>query len=82
MSAYEKLYDENVNLRQEIQANEQLTKTLLDEQGKWQDGIKELERIKDGVRIATERFRRATGLEVVALETLLDTLELLCTSKH
>ena len=82
--SFEKLYDENVNLRQEIQANEELLKTLTAEQAAWVEGRIELERVKDGVQSALKAWAQTHQLDGQsrAVIALVNALEALCTSKH
>lgn len=81
--SFEKLYDDNANLRQEIQANEALLKQLTDEQAQWVAGRAELERIKDGLRAALRQYKAEFDYGAVAydvIEAFVATVEALCTS--
>lgn len=75
---FERLYNENVKLKEEAEANELLTKTLTDEQAKWVEGLQAAERVKDGLQAALKRYRDARD-PVDAIDLLLEELEALCT---
>ena len=77
---FERLYGENLKLKEEAKANEELLKTLTAEQTKWQDGIKELARIKDTLQAALAVYKSEADYgRYDVIEEFAAKVEALCT---